>query len=154
MYIAKQNNLITNAAETIEELREKLALITDYEIEETDTNYIFNGTSWVTEDEAQINEYEAQIQDLKSSLNTLDIQTIRALRAILCEANSDEDLEKLTELEVEATQLRTQLQTLENSKSLFVETYLTKPETVNEDNNEISNNENPEEHEGAGNEEE
>ena len=55
---------------------------------------------------------EQKITEIKSQLNQLDLSAIRSLRAIAAETATEEDIAKLSEIEIEAEKLRTQLSNL------------------------------------------
>lgn len=55
---------------------------------------------------------EQKIAEIKSQLNRLDLSAIRSLRAIAAETATEEDIAKLSEIEIEAEKLRTQLSNL------------------------------------------
>ena len=55
---------------------------------------------------------EQKITEIKSQLNQLDLSAIRSLRAIAAGTATDEDTVKLSEIEIEAEKLRTQLSNL------------------------------------------
>lgn len=56
---------------------------------------------------------EYRIEEIKTVLYELDLQAIRPLRAILAGTQTDEDLEKLKEIENQASELRVALATLQ-----------------------------------------
>lgn len=59
-------------------------------------------------------EAEIKIQQIKTELYELDLDAIRPLRAILAGSQTDEDLEKLKEIENQAAELRIEIQPLKN----------------------------------------
>ena len=63
--------------------------------------------------EALLNSPEVRANEIKLLLTELDSQAIRPLRAILTGTPSDEDRNRLSEIETRAVALRTELATLE-----------------------------------------
>lgn len=59
-------------------------------------------------------EAEIQIQQIKTALYELDLQAIRPLRAILAGTQTEEDLEKIKEIETMAKELRIKIQPLKS----------------------------------------
>ena len=57
---------------------------------------------------------ECRMQEIKSALYELDLDAIRPLRAILAGTQTNEDLEKLKEIENQAAELRIEIQPLKN----------------------------------------
>ena len=55
---------------------------------------------------------EGQIADIKNQLTALDLQAVRPLRAIAAGTATEEDREKLAELEAQAEGLRVELKTI------------------------------------------
>ena len=55
---------------------------------------------------------EEQISELKNQLVDIDMQTVRPLRAITAGTATEEDREKLAELEAQAEKLRTEIKTI------------------------------------------
>lgn len=83
--------------------------IKGYEIKETETAL----EAWgLTAEEAAKKEKEAQKQELIKQLDELDLKCIRALRAIQAGNGTDEDIERLAELEEQARNIRVQLKDL------------------------------------------
>ena len=83
---------------------------------------IFNGLSWVyvdvipatnntSDDQPIIDEIPEQqrADEIVSILNLIDMQSIRPLRAIVSGTQTQEDLDKLTELDEQAAALRVEL---------------------------------------------
>lgn len=56
---------------------------------------------------------EHEVEDMKTQLLLLDAEAIRPLRAILAGTQTDEDVEKIKEIEQQANELRCQLATLQ-----------------------------------------
>ena len=82
-----------------------------YEIRETELAL----EAWgYTEEEIAEQQKQAQIAHLKSLLSQLDLQAIRALRAIRVGTGTEEDTAKLAELEAQAEEIRRQIQGLIN----------------------------------------
>ena len=79
MYIAKNNNLIILAKETIEELEQALQFMVYDTIEETDIEYKFIGNAYVTAEEQAQKEKE-RIQELFMTRSDFFDCTIRAWR--------------------------------------------------------------------------
>lgn len=59
-------------------------------------------------------EAEMQIQQIKTTLCELDLHAIRPLRAILSGTQTEEDLEKIKEIETKAKELRIKIQPLKS----------------------------------------
>lgn len=57
---------------------------------------------------------ECQIEEIKTALYELDLEAIRPLRAILAGTQTDEDLEKIKEIETKAKELRIKMQPLKS----------------------------------------
>lgn len=57
---------------------------------------------------------ECRIDEIKTALYKLDLDAIRPLRAILAGTQTDEDLEKIKEIEAQVKELRIKLQSLKN----------------------------------------
>ena len=55
---------------------------------------------------------EEQIAELKNQLTAIDLQTVRPLRAVAAGTATDEDRDKLTELEAQAEELRAEIKTI------------------------------------------
>lgn len=55
-----------------------------------------------------------QIQQIKTTLCELDLHAIRPLRAILSGTQTEEDLEKIKEIETKAKELRIKIQPLKS----------------------------------------
>ena len=53
---------------------------------------------------------EGQIADIKNQLTALDLQAVRSLRAIAAGTATEEDREKLAELEAQAEELRAKIE--------------------------------------------
>ena len=80
-----------------------------YEIKETETAL----EAWgLTEEEKQTQDKESHKKELIAELDALDLKTIRALRAIQAGTGTQDDAEKLAELEDQAEQIRQQLKEL------------------------------------------
>ena len=56
---------------------------------------------------------EYRIEEIKTALYELDLEAIRPLRAILAGTQTDEDLEKIKEIETKAAELRINLNRLQ-----------------------------------------
>lgn len=80
-----------------------------YEIKETDTALEALG---YTAEEIAEQEKQAQKANFIAQLDALDLKTIRALRAIQAGTGTDADVQRLAELEEQATEIRQQLQEL------------------------------------------
>lgn len=65
------------------------------------------------EEQAQL-ESERRMQEIKTELYELDLEAIRPLRAILAGTQTDEDLEKIKEIETKAKELRIKIQPLKS----------------------------------------
>lgn len=65
------------------------------------------------EEELAAQEVERRTRQIKTSLYELDLQAIRPLRAILAGTQTEEDLEKIKEIEAKAKELRITLSTLQ-----------------------------------------
>lgn len=57
---------------------------------------------------------EYRIEEIKTALYELDLEAIRPLRAILAGTQTDEDLEKIKEIETKAKELRIKIQPLKS----------------------------------------
>ena len=57
---------------------------------------------------------EYRIEGIKTALYELDLEAIRPLRAILAGTQTDEDLEKIKEIETKAKELRIKIQPLKS----------------------------------------
>ena len=57
---------------------------------------------------------EYRIEEIKTALYELDLEAIRPLRAILAGTKTDEDLEKIKEIETKAKELRIKIQPLKS----------------------------------------
>lgn len=57
---------------------------------------------------------EYRIEEIKTALYELDLEAIRPLRAILAGTQTDEDLEKIKEIETNAKELRIKIQPLKS----------------------------------------
>ena len=85
--------------------------------------YAWNGESVVERPEEEIaadtaallNSPEVRAKEIKKLLAELDIQAIRPLRAILTGTPSDEDRNRLSEIETRAVALRAELAALEGA---------------------------------------
>lgn len=87
---------------------------TEQEVEQSDKDgcwYLKGYAPMKTDEEKAQQEVECRIQEIKSELYELDLQAIRPLRAILAGTQTDEDLEKLKEIENQAAELRVTLAT-------------------------------------------
>lgn len=90
---------------------------TEQEVELSDKDncwYLKGYAPMKTDEEKAQQEAECRIQEIKSELDELDLQAIRPLRAILAGTQTDEDLQKLKEIENLAAELRIKLQPLKN----------------------------------------
>lgn len=65
-----------------------------------------------TDEEVQEQEKQARMEELKAELEALDLKTIRPLRAIQAGTGTEEDAERLENLEMLAVQVREQLNEL------------------------------------------
>lgn len=65
------------------------------------------------EEQAQ-RDAECRIKEIKTALYELDLEAIRPLRAILAGTQTDEDLEKIKEIETKAKELRIKIQPLKS----------------------------------------
>lgn len=65
------------------------------------------------EEELAAQEVERRTHQIKSALYELDLQAIRPLRAILAGTQTEDDLEKIKEIETKAKELRITLSTLQ-----------------------------------------
>lgn len=80
-----------------------------YEIKETETAL----EAWgYTEEEQQAQAKEAHKKELIAQLDALDLKCIRALRAIQAGTGTQEDTDKLAELEQQAEEVRAELKEL------------------------------------------
>lgn len=80
-----------------------------YEIKETENAL----EAWgYTEEEKQAQAKEARKKEIIAELDALDLKTIRALRAIQAGTGTQDDEEKLAEIEDQAEQIRQQLKEL------------------------------------------
>ncbi len=68
--------------------------------------------SYETEQAQRYAEY--RIEEIKTALYELDLEAIRPLRAILAGTQTDEDLEKIKEIETNAKELRIKIQPLKS----------------------------------------
>lgn len=82
-----------------------------YKIEETEERF----EAWgYTEEEIAEQNKQAQINIIIAQLREIDLKTVRSLRAIQSGQGTQADSDKLEELEQQAEELRTQLQSLNN----------------------------------------
>lgn len=80
-----------------------------YEIRETDIAL----EAWgYTAEEIEEQEKERHKKELMSQLDIIDLKTIRALRAIQSNVSTEEDEDRLLELEYQAQQIRQELKEL------------------------------------------
>lgn len=87
--------------------------MTEQEVEQSDKEgcwYLKGYAPMKTDEERAQQEAECRMQEIKSELYELDLQAIRPLRAILSGTHSDEDLEKIKEIETKAKELRIEMQ--------------------------------------------
>lgn len=84
----------------------------DYEIKETETAL----EAWgYTEEEIQEQDKQNQINNLVKQLDEIDLKTVRPLRAIQSGQGTQEDVNKLNELESQAESIRQQIRELNTS---------------------------------------
>ena len=75
---------------------------------------VCSGWKLAYETEQAQRESEYRIEEIKTALCELDLDTIRPLRAILAGTQTDEDLEKIKEIETKAKELRIKIQPLKS----------------------------------------
>ena len=105
MFIAKNKDLIILANDSLEALQKQLQFMVYTSIEETDIQYELVNGAYVTPEEKVIIEKEKRIAEIKKELDTLDLKSIRAIRA--------NDTEYINKYEQEAQALREELNNLE-----------------------------------------
>ena len=112
MFLGYQNEKIVLVANTKEELENTPCMVFD-KIEESSVDYeLYNG-EYITVAEAQAKREQAEEEShrkmLLEQLDMLDLKCIRALRAIGAGEGTQEDTEKLADLEAQAEEIRQQL---------------------------------------------
>lgn len=117
MFYIEKDNRIVLAYEKKSDLENALLVCFEYaglEIKETDRPIIncqFADTEEFKQQQAE-QEKLARILEIKSQLIDLDTLAVRPLRAILTDCGTDEDKEKLKDIEMQASNLRVELQLL------------------------------------------
>lgn len=90
---------------------------TEQEVEQSDKDgrwYLKGYAPMKTEEEKAQEEAERRMREIKTELYELDLQAIRPLRAILAGTQTEEDLEKIKEIETMAKELRIKIQPLKS----------------------------------------
>lgn len=88
---------------------------TEQEVEQSDKDggwYLKGYAPMKTDDEKAQEESERRIREIKAVLSELDLEAIRPLRAILAGKQTEEDLEKIKEIETKAVELRAEYRQL------------------------------------------
>lgn len=88
---------------------------TEQEVEQSDKDggwYLKGYAPMKTDDEKAQEESERRMQEIKTALYGLDLEAIRPLRAILAGTQTEEDLEKIKEIETKAVELRAEYRQL------------------------------------------
>jgi len=111
MFLGYQKDKIVLTANTREELEHAPCMSFD-RIEESDIEYTLYNGEYLTPEQIEVKEKEAQRKELIAELDALDLKCIRALRAIQAGTGTEDDTEKLAELEDQAEQIRQQLKDL------------------------------------------
>lgn len=78
-----------------------------------ENNYTYGEKNENYETEQAQRDAEYRIKEIKTALYELDLAAIRPLRAILAGTQTDEDLEKIKEIETKAKELRITISTLQ-----------------------------------------
>lgn len=112
MFLGKQNGHIALVANTREELENTPCIAFD-EIEETDIEYTLYNGKYLTPAELEQAQKQNQREELIKQLDDLDLNAIRPLRAIQAGTGTQDDTDKLEELEAQAEQIRAELRELE-----------------------------------------
>lgn len=117
MFLGYQNEKVVLVAQTKEELENAPCMVFD-RIEESAVDYeLYNG-EYITAAEAQAkreqDEKGAHIKELKEQLDALDLKSLRALRAIQSGVGTEDDKQRLAELEEQAEQVRKQIRDLDS----------------------------------------
>lgn len=116
MYLGYQNEKIALVAGTREELANNKFMKFDSIIESAEDYVLYEG-EYITVSEAERRaaeaEKEAQRKGLLDQLDALDLKCIRALRAIGAGEGTQEDTEKLAELEAQAEEIRRKLRPID-----------------------------------------
>lgn len=89
----------------------------EQEVEQSDKDggwYLKGYAPMQTDDEKAQEESESRIREIKAALSELDLEAIRPLRAILAGTQTEEDLEKIKEIETKAKELRIKIQPLKS----------------------------------------
>ena len=117
MFLGYQKEKVVLVADTKEELENAPCMVFD-KIEESSVDYeLYNGEYLTVEEAASKKaqaEKEERIKELQEQLDILDLKSLRALRAIQTGVGTDEDREKLSELEEQAEQVRQQIRELQS----------------------------------------
>ncbi len=115
MFLGYQNEKIVLVAQTREAL-ENISYIHLDRIEYTPAEYVSYHGQYIPktialQQESQ-RQHAAEVNQLQQNLEQIDLQTIRALRAVSAGLGNEEDRTKLAQLEQQAVQLRAQLKEL------------------------------------------
>lgn len=111
MFLGYQKGQIVLVKPTREELENAPCMVFD-EIVETQDEYVLWGGEYILKTQAAEREKQAQIEALRTELDALDLKAIRALRAIEAGVGTQDDEDKLAELEEQAALVRRRIQEL------------------------------------------
>lgn len=115
MFLGYQKEKVVLVADTKEELENAPCMVFD-KIEESPVDYeLYNG-EYIPSAEAQAKreqaEKEAHIKELKEQLDALDLKSLRALRAIQAGVGTEEDTQRIADIEEQAEAIRKELKSL------------------------------------------
>lgn len=115
MFLGYQKDKIVMVASTQEAL-ERMPCISFDNIKETKETYVLHQGEYITQAQAIAKQAEAekkaQKDALYAELDKLDLKAIRAMRAIQSGQGTQDDTDKLTELETQAEIIRKQISQL------------------------------------------